>query len=143
MRVRFQREARAAAQIRSANVVDVFDHMTVGDYLVPLPAFTLQPGVRPAPATNGSDATIVGVANEHPLEELNDVAFLDQGSDQGVHVGDEFVVMWAEKDGTPPSPEGRLQVISVHPDHSSARITWMKNAVFGTGVRVRAESKMP
>jgi hypothetical protein len=111
--------------------------------LIPLPSFTLQPGVRPVPATTGADATIVGFANEHPLEELNDVAFLDQGSDHGVHVGDEYVAMWVEGSGTPPQAEGRLQVISVHPDHSSARIVWMRNPIFGTGVRVRVESKMP
>lgn len=124
-------------------VVDVMDRMSVGDLVTSLPDFLLQPGMRPAPAAPGADATIVAFANDHPLEDLNDVAFLDQGSDHGVKVGDEYVVVWTEGTGTPPEPEGRLQVISVHPDHSSARIVWLKNPIFQSGLRVRIDRKMP
>lgn len=123
-------------------VVDVLDRMSVGDLVTALPEFSLQPGVRPAPAP-GADATIVAFANDHPLEELNDVAFLDQGSDHGVKIGDEYVLVWTEGTGTPPEPEGRLQVISVHPDHASARIVWLRNPIFQSGLRVRVDRKMP
>lgn len=124
-------------------VVDVFDRLSIGDMLVPLPSFPLQPGVRAAAASTGADATIVAFANDHPLEELNDVAFLDQGSDHGVRVGDEYVAVWVEGTGTPSEPEGRLQVISVHPDHSSARIVWLRNPIMQSGLRVRVDRKMP
>ena len=124
-------------------VVAVFDRMSMGDLVITLPAFTLRPGVRAQPTTTGADATLVAFAREHALQELNDVAFLDQGSDHGVRVGDEYVIVWVEGSGTPPEVEGRLQVISTHPDHSSARIIWMRNPIFQTGARLRVERRMP
>jgi phage tail protein X len=126
-----------------ALVVDAFDRLTMGDFVMALPSFALQPGVRAQPTTTGADATLVAFARDHALQELNDVAFLDQGSDHGVKIGDEYVAVWPEGTGTPPEVEGRLQVISVHPDHSSARIIWMKNPIFQTGVRVRVDRRMP
>ena len=61
----------------------------------------------------------------------------------GVKVGDEYAITWVEGTGTPPVPEGRLQVISVHPDHATAQIIQMRNPVFETGVRARLDRKMP
>lgn len=126
-----------------ALVVDVFDRLSMGDFLIALPAFALQPGARAAATSTGADASMVAFARDHQLQEINDVAFLDQGSDHGVRVGDEYVAVWVEGTGTPPEVEGRLQVISVHPDHASARIVWMKNPIFKTGVRVRVDRRMP
>ena len=126
-----------------ALVVDVFDRLSMGDLLIPLPAYTLWPGMRAVPTNTGADATLVGFADDHALQKVHNIAFLDQGSDHGVRVGDEYVAVWLEGTGTPPEVEGRLQVISVHPDHSSARIIWMKNPVFQTGLRVRVERRMP
>jgi LysM repeat protein len=124
-------------------VVDVFDRLSMGDLLIPVPTFSLQPGARAVPSNTGADATIVGFAMPHTLQDMHDVAFLDQGSDNGVKVGDEYVLVWVEGTGTPPVEEGRLQVISVHPDHASAQIVDMRNAIFTTGVRVRLDRRMP
>ncbi len=126
-----------------ALVVDVFDRLSMGDLFMALPAFNVQPGARAVPTTTGADATLVGFAAERALQNVNDIAFMDQGSDHGVKVGDEYVVVWVEGRGTPPEVEGRLQVVSVHPDHSSARIVSMKNPIFQTGLRVRLDRKMP
>ena len=126
-----------------ALVVDVFDRMTMGDFVTMLPAFTVQPGVRAAPVNTGTDATIVAFAVDRAIQETHDIAFLDQGSDRGVKVGDEYVAVWVEGTGTPPVEEGRLQVVSVHPDHSSARIIDMRNLIFERGLRVRIDRRMP
>jgi phage tail protein X len=126
-----------------ALVVDAFDRLSMGDFVMLLPTFALQPGVRSEPTSTGADATLVAFARDHALQEINDVAFLDQGSDHGVKIGDEYIAVWNEGTGTPPEVEGRLQVISVHPDHASARIVWMKNPIFLTGVRVRVDRRMP
>ena len=108
-----------------------------------LPSFPLQPGVQAQPVLAGPDATILGFAAEHALQSIHDIAFLNQGSDQGVAIGDEYVVVWNEGTGVPPEVEGRFQVISVHPDHSCARIVWLRNPVFETGGRVALDRKMP
>ena len=126
-----------------ALVVTVLDRLRVGDFLQVLPSFPLQPGVQAQPVLAGPDATILGFAAEHALQSIHDIAFLDQGSDQGVAIGDEYVVVWNEGTGVPPEVEGRLQVISVHPDHSCARIVWLRNPVFETGGRVALDRKMP
>lgn len=126
-----------------ALVVTVFDKIEMGDYLQLLPAFPLRPGVRPEPTRDGPEATILGFARDHALLSIHDVAFLDRGSDAGVSVGDEYVVRWIEESGGPAEIEGRLQVISVRPDHSSARIISLRNPVFQTGARVGLDRKMP
>jgi hypothetical protein len=126
-----------------ALVVTVFGQLNVGDYLQMLPTFALRAGVIAQPVTTGADATILGFADNHALQGLNDVAFLDQGADQGVAIGDEYVVLWDEGNGAPPEVEGRLQVVSVHPDHASARIIWLRNPVFETGGIVGLDRKMP
>jgi LysM repeat protein len=126
-----------------ALVVAVFDRVTMGDFLQLLPTFPLRAGVQAQPVTTGPDATIIGFADPHAIQGLNDVAFLDQGSDQGVAIGDEYVVLWDEGSGAPPEIEGRLQVVQVHPDHSSARIVWLRNPVFATGGIVGLDRKMP
>lgn len=126
-----------------ALVVDVFDRLSIGDLVMLLPAFTLQPGQRAVQTSTGADATLVAFARQHPLQELNDVVFLDQGADHGVGIGDEYIAVWSEGTGTPPETEGRIQVISVHPDHSSARIVWLRNPIFQTGIQVRADRRMP
>jgi hypothetical protein len=126
-----------------ALVVDVFHRLQVGDYVMPLPVFTLQAGVRPALVNAGPDAAILAFAGAHPLQDVRDFAFLDQGSDGGVKVGDEYILVWDEGTGSPPVEEGRLQVVSVHPDHSTAHIVELRNPVFETGVRVRLDRRMP
>jgi hypothetical protein len=126
-----------------ALVVAVFDRVTVGDYLQLLPIFPLQAGVLAQPVTGGADATIIGFADPQAIQGINDVAFLDQGSNQGVAIGDEYVVLWDEGNGAPPEIEGRLQVVQVHPDHSSARIVSMRNPVFAAGAVVGLDRKMP
>jgi len=126
-----------------ALVVTVFEHLSVGDFLLPLPTYALRPGVMAQPVTTGADATIIGFAREHAINSIHDVAFLDQGSDQGVSIGDEYVVLWNEGNGAPPEIEGRLQVIQVHPDHASARIIWLRNPVFQTGGIVGLDRRMP
>jgi hypothetical protein len=126
-----------------ALVVAVFDRMTLGDFLQPLPTFPLRAGVQAQPITTGPDATIIGFADPQAIQGVHDVAFLDQGSDQGVAIGDEYVVVWDEGSGAPPEIEGRLQVVQVHPDHASARIIWLRNPVFATGAIVGLDRKMP
>jgi len=126
-----------------ALVVTVFDKLTVGDFLTMLPTFPLRAGIAARPMSGGADATIIGFAGENAIQGLNDITFLDQGADQGVAIGDEYVLMWNEGNGAPAEIEGRLQVVQVHPDHSSARITWMRNPVFQAGGIVGLDRKMP
>lgn len=126
-----------------ALVVDVFDRLSLGDLLTAMPVHQIQPGARAQPSTTGADATLVGFAFSHEIQTVTDIAFLDQGSDHGVRIGDEYVAVWMEGRGTPAETEGRLQVVSVHPDHSSARIVWMRNPIFENGIRVRVDRKMP
>ncbi len=126
-----------------ALVVDIFDHLEVGDFLQVLPSFPLEPGVVAQPIASGPEATIIGFAGDRALQSVHDVAFLDQGSDHGVAIGDEYVAVWDEGNGSPVEIEGRLQVISVHADHSSARVVWLRNPVFETGGRVELDRKMP
>ena len=127
-----------------ALVVTVFDRMDVGDYLQLLPTFALRAGVQAQPVSGtGSAAAIIGFADPQAIQGVYDVAFLDRGSDEGVAIGDEYVIGWDEGTGAPPEIEGRLQVIQVHPDHASARIVWLRNPVFATGATVGLDRKMP
>ncbi|HUP53143.1 MAG TPA: hypothetical protein VM198_11735, partial [Longimicrobiales bacterium] len=121
-----------------AIVTKEYQRVQPGDLVRPAPTYTLQAGQYAEEISGGSEAMIMGVAGRQELNNVGHVAFLDLGSDDGIVIGDEFV-LYSSVVG---APEGSLQVIAVTPSTSSARITSMVDDVFRQGVVVRLARKM-
>jgi len=83
---------------------------------------------------------VMGFSMAGALHDLNDIAFLDLGTGDGIGVGDEFELF------NPAAGagviEGTLQVVGVSPETSAARIVAMSDAVFFEGIVVRLVKKM-
>jgi hypothetical protein len=119
-------------------VTKEYQRIQPGDFVRPVPSYTLQPGQYAQEIPGGSEAMIMGFAGRQELNDLGHVAFLDLGSNDGVTIGDEFVLYGAAVG----SAEGSLQVIGVTPTMSAARILSMVDDVFRQGVVVRLARKM-
>ena len=121
-------------------VTKEYQRIQPGDFVRPVPAYTLERGVTAQRITNGSEAMIMGFAGRQVLNDLGHIAFLDLGSDDGITIGDEFV-LYAE--ATADQPRGTLQVVGVTETMASARIIGMVDDVFAQGIVVRLVGKMP
>ena len=121
-----------------AVVTKEYQRIQPGDLVRPVPGYTLQPGQYAQEIQGGSEAMIMGVAGRQELNNLGHVAFLDLGSDDGIVIGDEFV-LYGSIVG---AQEGRMQVVGVTPNTASARIVAMVDDVFHQGVVVRLARKM-
>ena len=119
-------------------VTKEYQRIQPGDFVRPVPSFTLQAGQYAQPISGGSEAMIMGFAGRQELNDLGHIAFLDLGSNDGVTHGDEFVLYGAAIG----APEGSLQVVGVTPTMAAARITSMVDDVFHQGVVVRLARKM-
>jgi len=117
-----------------------YDRIVLGDRLAPLPTYGVRPGQYAQDVSGGTEAMIMGFAGTAVLQDLGAVAFLDQGSDHGLGIGDEFeyVNPLAGRDEV----EGRLQVVGVTAGTASARVVGMSDAVFKPGLVVRLARKM-
>ena len=82
---------------------------------------------------------IIGFAGRQVLTDIGHVAFLDLGSDDGIKIGDEFVLYG---EAVPTNQDGALQVIGVTETTASARVLSMADNVFRQGVVVRLAKKM-
>ncbi|HET9949198.1 MAG TPA: hypothetical protein VFQ22_09780, partial [Longimicrobiales bacterium] len=120
-------------------VTKEYDRIQPGDLVRPVPTYTLEPGVYPQEIAGGSEAMIMGFAGRQEINDLGHVAFLDLGSDDGITVGDEFVLYG----DLVSSPRGTLQVVGVTRSMASARIVSMVDDVFEQGIVVRLSRKMP
>lgn len=122
-----------------AVVEKVYARIQPGDLVRAVPAYSPQAGVYAEPVTGGSEAMIMGFAGEQVLTNLGHVAFLDLGSDDGVAIGDEFILYG---EAIPTSEEGSLQVIYTTATTASARVLSMDDDVWQQGVVVRLARKM-
>ncbi|MEM7416410.1 MAG: LysM peptidoglycan-binding domain-containing protein [Gemmatimonadota bacterium] len=122
-----------------AIVTKEYDQILAGDFVGALPSYDVTPGDRAAPVSGGSEAMIMGFAGNHTLTDIGHVAFLDLGSDDGIAVGDEFVLFGAS---IPTAQDGLLQVVGVTETIASARVLSMADNVFRQGVVVRLASQM-
>lgn len=123
-----------------AVVTSEYERMQLGDLVGALPTYELSPGRYPAPVPEGPHAMIMAFAGTNALQNVESIAFLDVGSEDGITLGDEFD--YVNPDAGPGAVEGRLQVVGVHPWTAAARIVRMDDVVFKPGLVVRLVRKM-
>jgi hypothetical protein len=104
-----------------------------------VPAYTPTPGQVAEDVSGGSEAMVMGFAGGQVLSDLGHIAFVDLGSDDGIVIGDEFVLYG---DAVPTQRRGSLQVVGVSGTTAAARIMSMVDDVFQQGVVVRLSKKM-
>jgi hypothetical protein len=122
-----------------AVVLKEYERIQPGDWVGPLPSFTLEPGDEAQPVAGGPEAMIMGFEGEQVLSDVGHVAFLDLGSADGLAIGDEFTLFG---EAIPTANDGRLQVIGLREHTAAARVMSMRDDVFRQGVVVRLTKKM-
>lgn len=122
-----------------AQVRKVYGRIQTGALVRALPAYTVERGSSPEPVAGGSEAMIMGFAGQQVITDVGHVAFLDLGSDDGIAIGDEFV-LYSDAVGT--ETHGSLQVVYTTPTTASARVVNMDDDVWRQGVIVRLARKM-
>jgi len=127
-------DGEVVAQIRK-----VYDRIQAGDLVRALPTYTPRPGVSPEDIAGGSEAMIMGFAGQQVITDVGHIAFLDLGSDDGIAIGDEFVLY---DDAVATETHGSLQVVYTTPNTASARVVSMDDDVWKQGVIVRLARKM-
>ena len=120
-------------------VTKEYGRIQPGDLVRPLPSYTPREGVYAEDISGGSEAMIMGFAGRQVLNDLGHTAFLDLGADDGIAIGDEFVLYG---DAVPTAQHGSLQVVGLSENTSTARILSMADDVFRQGVVVRLSKKM-
>ncbi|MDZ7780331.1 MAG: LysM peptidoglycan-binding domain-containing protein [Gemmatimonadota bacterium] len=121
-------------------VTQEYGRIQAGDFLGPLPSYSMTQGARAEEVTGGPEAMIMGFATTAAIRAIGHAGFIDLGSDHGITVGDEFVLYG---DAVRTDVRGRLQVVSVQPTAATVRITSLTDDVFRQGVIVRLVRQMP
>ena len=96
--------------------------------------------MTPEEVVNGMRATVIGYVDQGGLQGRGAPLFIDQGSADGVQVGDEFSVRWEDSGNV---TEGVVQVIRVDAEVSTARVMSLRNAVFVDRVELVQSRRMP
>lgn len=120
-----------------------FGVLLVGDQVRRLEPFQERVGVHPREVEDGLEARVVAFRDPHELPGPGDVAYLDVGADQGVQIGDEFVVLAPAAEGGSERAVARLQVVDVRPATSSVRVVRAEMPLRGAELRARLAAKMP
>ncbi|MCG6956886.1 MAG: LysM peptidoglycan-binding domain-containing protein [Gemmatimonadetes bacterium] len=121
-------------------VTSEFGRIQLGDFVGPMPSYSLTPGEQAQDVSGGGRAMIMGFAGSAVVQEVGQVAFLDQGLADGVAVGDEYELVNPALGSDP--VEGRLTVVGVTQNVAAARIVQMNDVVFRQGVVVQLTRKM-
>ncbi len=122
-----------------AIVTKEYDRVLAGDFVGALPGYDIEAGDYAEAVSGGSEAMIMGFSGKQTINDIGHVAFLDLGSDDGIMVGDEFVLYGRS---IPTAEDGLLQVIGVTETTAAARVLSMADNVFRQGVVVRLANKM-
>ena len=124
-------------------VIEEYEPIQLGDLVEFAKPFPLVAGERPADVEDGIEAHIVTFERNHELQLLNDIVFIDKGSNDGIAVGDEFHAYAVPEEGWAPESIGRLQIVGVRDDRASARILSISTPAFAEGLVMKMSRRMP
>jgi len=111
-----------------------------GDLVGPTPEYGIREGVYAQDVQGGPAAMIMGFAGTAAVHDVGHHAFLDLGANDGIGVGDEFVLF---SEAVSDQVRGVLQVVGVTEETATARIQSITDDVFARGVVVRLTRQMP
>lgn len=120
-----------------------YDRVQLGDWVMPLPSLTIEPGVVAQPATGDMTGHIVSFRVNKEVQSLGDIVYLSMGLGEGVRIGDEFLVYADPDSGWEGDIIGRMQIIGVRADQSIARIVDLEAPLFEEGLSVHLVARMP
>ena len=101
-----------------ANVITVFEEVLAGDGVIPFRNMST-PIAPDTPRTPDISGYIVASYSDRIMTALDDIIYLDKGSDDGLELGDTFSVF---SNKSISAMVGALQIVSVKPHTSAALI---------------------
>ncbi|MFW6090171.1 MAG: LysM peptidoglycan-binding domain-containing protein, partial [Gemmatimonadota bacterium] len=105
---------RLWADSARATVVKMYGDYAVGDPVVAVAPYDLDPAARPEQVDDGVSGDVIAFAVPQVLLGPGEFLFLDVGADRGVRVGDEFAVFSRkERDGADTAVADALAVVRV------------------------------
>lgn len=105
---------RLWADSARATVVKMYGDYAIGDPVVAVAPYDLDPAARPEPVDAGVTGGVIGFEVPQVLLGPGEFLFLDVGAERGVQVGDEFAVFSrAERDGANAALADALAVVRI------------------------------
>jgi len=135
-----------------AQITDFFAQVSVGQRVVPLEKFVMNPDARPAPLLLGTEGKVVWVPDNITVASKQDYLILDVGLKDGVKLGDQFSIYkprftyQLENGETINIPEQRIglvQVVKVTDYGASAIVTDTRYPYIVPGQAARLTARMP
>ncbi|MEX1258691.1 MAG: LysM domain-containing protein [Gemmatimonadota bacterium] len=127
-----------------ARVVDEFGRLRVGHLLTLARTFPLSSGVHPAPSDSGVRARLLAFQERKELHLPGDFAFIDQGGDAGLVVGDELAGIGASGGDGAEREVARFQVVGIRDSTATVRLLSVATpGAVRAGLWMVLDSKMP
>lgn len=105
---------RLWADSARATVVKMYGDYAVGDPVVAVAPYDLDPAARPEPVESDVSGEVIAFEVPQVLLGPGEFLFLDVGAERGVRVGDEFAVFSrTERDGADAAPADALAVVRI------------------------------
>ena len=126
-----------------AEVALQFGHIADGQLAIPLEPFVDPGSVVPVPVENGMEGEILAPRDVNNLPQQQDIVFIDRGRNDGVALGDVFVVTRTRAGGAAPDTVGVLQIVHRRDESSSGILMFIRDIGIGTESPVQLYMKMP
>lgn len=136
VRVVSREEGGAVGEVES-----VYDRITLGDLLRPVPDYAIMAGATARAVASDEVRQILGFARDQGLYGMNDIVFVEGGTERGDRLGDEYLITYTTGPEWDEEVEGRLQVVGVQPDHVTARIVKLDTPI-QPGGRARLDRRL-
>jgi LysM repeat protein len=135
-----------------ALITNFYQEVWVGQQIMPLEHFAMNPDARPAPLLLGTEGKVVFIPPAVTIASAQDWIILNVGLKDGVKIGDQFTVYRPSfKQPQEHGPDvtipegliGRVQVIKVTELGATALVTDIRNPAIFADASVRLTARMP
>jgi hypothetical protein len=118
-----------------ARVLILFDHYKVGDLVILAEGFDVSETLQQAVEVDGYTTVVAGGEVDQPVMGEGDMIFFESGLQDGVRIGDEFILFDPRDDETVLDEDhmATARVVRVTPETSTARIVDLRDTSPGRG----------